>query len=263
MAVLLFWITGRLRHRVESALHARIHTVGIQSFAIVRAERARAAVSGLLRFLRILALLVLTFMWLIYALRQFPWTIGAANVLLDHVIAPLSTLGHGLLHAIPNLIFLVVLYFIVRLGLRVVRLFFEAVDRGSSRWKTSTRMGDADLQARADRDRHFRAGRRLSRTFRARTPSVQGGLAVPRRRVLARLVDGDLQHRRRLHDDVPAGVPRRRPREDRRQRRRRHRDAAAGHAPADVEERGDRDPQLADPQRATSSTTARCAQEKA
>ncbi len=35
--------------RVESALHARIHTVGIQSFAIVRAERARALVSALLR----------------------------------------------------------------------------------------------------------------------------------------------------------------------------------------------------------------------
>ena len=83
-----------------------------------------------MRLLRILALLVLTFMWLIYALRQFPWTIGAANVLLDHVIDPLATLGNGLLHAIPNLIFLVVLYFIVRFGLRVVRLFFEAVDRG-------------------------------------------------------------------------------------------------------------------------------------
>jgi small-conductance mechanosensitive channel len=80
--------------------------------------------------LRILALLVITFVWLVYALRQFPWTIGLANVLLDHVIAPLSTLGRGLVHAIPNLIFLVVLYFLVRFGLRVVRLFFEAIDRG-------------------------------------------------------------------------------------------------------------------------------------
>jgi small-conductance mechanosensitive channel len=130
VAALLFWITGRLRHRVESSLHARIHTVGIQSFAIVRAERARAMVSALLRLLRILALLVITFVWLVYALRQFPWTLGLANALLDHVIAPLSTLGRGLVHAIPNLIFLVVLYFLVRFGLRVVRMFFEAVDRG-------------------------------------------------------------------------------------------------------------------------------------
>jgi small-conductance mechanosensitive channel len=130
VATLLLWITGRLRRRVESALRARIHTVGIQSFAIVRAERVRAVVSALLRLLRIVAVLALTFVWLVYALRQFPWTIGAANALLEHVIDPLSTLAHSFISTIPNLIFLVVLYFIVRFGLRIVRLFFEAVDRG-------------------------------------------------------------------------------------------------------------------------------------
>src|SRR4030095_812409 len=41
----------------------------------------------------------------------------------------LSALGRDFLSAIPNLIFIIVLYFILRFGLRLVRLFFEAVDR--------------------------------------------------------------------------------------------------------------------------------------
>ncbi len=130
-AALLIWLTVRLRKRVELALHARIHTIGIQSFAILRAERIRTVVSALLRLLRILALLVLTFGWLVYVLRQFPWTVGVGNALLEHVTAALSALAHDFLAAIPNLIFLVVLYFILRFGLRLVRLFFDAVDRGT------------------------------------------------------------------------------------------------------------------------------------
>ncbi|RZL90609.1 MAG: mechanosensitive ion channel family protein [Variovorax sp.] len=129
-AALSIWLTTRLGQRVERALHARVRTVGIQSFAIVRAERIRTAVSRLLNLLRILALLALTVVWLIYVLELFPRTTGAGNVLIRLVVTPLETLGRGFVAAIPNLIFLVVVYFIVRLVLRITRLFFEAVERG-------------------------------------------------------------------------------------------------------------------------------------
>lgn len=129
-AALAIWLTLRLVQRLEVALHARVRTVGIQSFAIVRAERLRVVVSGLLKLLRILALLILTFVWLVYVLELFPWTAGAGATLLDLVMAPLATLGRDLLAAIPNLIFLAFLYYVVRTALRVVRLFFEAVEQG-------------------------------------------------------------------------------------------------------------------------------------
>lgn len=129
-AALSIWLTWRLYQRLEAALHARVRTVGIQAFAIVRAERLRVVVSGLLKLLRILALLILTFVWLVYALDLFPWTAGASVALLDLVVAPLATLGRDVLVAIPNLIFLAFMYYVVRIVLRVVRLFFEAVEQG-------------------------------------------------------------------------------------------------------------------------------------
>jgi len=63
-------------------------------------------------------------------LDLFPWTIGVGNALLEHVVTPLTTLGRDFLAAIPNLIFLAILYFIFRSALRIVRLFFDAVEQG-------------------------------------------------------------------------------------------------------------------------------------
>ena len=96
-------------------------------------------------------------------------------------------------------------------------------------------------------DRGLRAGRGVSLHSRIGLRRVQGRLAVHRHRLLARIVVGDLQHHRRLHDDVPAGVEGRRSRQDRRRLRRRHRDAAAGHPPPVDQERRDHHPELADP----------------
>src|SRR5207302_626974 len=65
------------------------------------------------------------------ALKQFPWTRGAANDLFSWVVAPLSAIGHGAAASMPNLIFLAILVVIVRWALKIARLFFEAVKRGA------------------------------------------------------------------------------------------------------------------------------------
>ena len=46
-------------------------------------------------------------------------------------LAPLETIGQGLVANIPSLVFLAVLFFFVRFALKLVRLFFEAVSRGT------------------------------------------------------------------------------------------------------------------------------------
>ena len=75
----------------------------------------------------------LSLAWLVVVLRQFPWTYGFGNDLLDNVLEPLTALGRAVLASIPNLIFLVVLYYIVRGVLRLVHTFFVAVERGAVR----------------------------------------------------------------------------------------------------------------------------------
>jgi small-conductance mechanosensitive channel len=46
-------------------------------------------------------------------------------------LAPLEVLGQGIVGHIPSLIFLAVLYLVIRVTLRLTRLFFESVERGT------------------------------------------------------------------------------------------------------------------------------------
>ena len=131
VAGLLLWVARRLGRRVEQAMHHRVQTVGIQSFEILRAERMRAAISGLVKTLAVVLLLSLFLTWLVLVLRQFPWTVGVANTLVADIVAPLKSVGRAFLESIPNLVFLVVLYYVVRVGLRMVHAFFVAVERGA------------------------------------------------------------------------------------------------------------------------------------
>ncbi len=131
LAGLLLFVSMRLGRRIRSTVERRVQTVGIQSFAIVRAERIRDVVSALLRMLTVVLLAALTLAWLVFLLRQFPWSFGFGNDLLENVLEPLKALGTKALGSIPHLIFLLVLYYIVRGVLRLVRAFFTAVERGA------------------------------------------------------------------------------------------------------------------------------------
>ena len=125
---LLLFGSSRLARRMA---RASVQTVGIQSFAILRAERIRSVVSAVQRIATVVALAGLALAWLVFVLRQFPWTFGFGNELLDNVLEPLTTLGRAFLASIPHLVFLVVLYYLVRGVLRLVHTFFVAVERGA------------------------------------------------------------------------------------------------------------------------------------
>jgi small-conductance mechanosensitive channel len=66
-----------------------------------------------------------------YVLAVWPSTRGFSRSITSFALAPLQLLGRGLVSNIPRLVFLVVLFFVIRLILRVVRLFFESIERGT------------------------------------------------------------------------------------------------------------------------------------
>jgi small-conductance mechanosensitive channel len=76
-----------------------------------------------------------TYTALNFALLQFPATRGLAAGLLDLVVAPIVTMGRGLLAAIPGLVFLFLLVLLTRYVLRTLRLLFGAIDQGSVKLK--------------------------------------------------------------------------------------------------------------------------------
>jgi small-conductance mechanosensitive channel len=121
------WFDSLLHRRVE----ARIHSVGIQSFEVMRAEQIRKALQNSLLALRVIVLLGLALVYAGYVLRQWPSTHAMSHGIAGLALDPLRTLGAGFVANIPRLAFLIVLFVLVRVVLRITRLFFDAVGRGT------------------------------------------------------------------------------------------------------------------------------------
>jgi len=73
------------------------------------------------------AFLTVVLLYFGFVLAQFPWTRSLSGNMVAFALVPLRVLGGGLVASIPSLVFLTVLFVVVRLVLRVIRLFFDAV----------------------------------------------------------------------------------------------------------------------------------------
>ena len=112
-------------------MERHVQTVGIQSFEVVRADQIRAALRNGVLGLRTVVVLVGILVYLGYVLAVWPSTRGLSRDIVGFVLSPLDVIGSGIVGNVPSLVFLVVLFFVIRLMLRLVRLFFDAVGRGT------------------------------------------------------------------------------------------------------------------------------------
>jgi small-conductance mechanosensitive channel len=77
----------------------------------------------------LLALLI-TYGWVGFVLRRFPYTRPWGETLRENLFAALGGFASAALRAIPGLLFVVLIFFMARLVVRVVRAFFEAIHTG-------------------------------------------------------------------------------------------------------------------------------------
>jgi len=126
----LGWVYRRLEARFGRRVDEKIRSLQIQSFEILRAQRIRGAVRGVLGLLRFAVIAVLVYFWLQLVLSSFPATHSLAARLLGMVTEPIALMVVGLVAALPDLAFLLVLFLLTRWSLRLARLFFDAVDKG-------------------------------------------------------------------------------------------------------------------------------------
>jgi small-conductance mechanosensitive channel len=125
----VLWLWRRVRTTLERRFRARIQTVGIQSFQVMRAEDIWVVLQRVIGTASGLTVLALAFAYLNYVLKLFPWTHGAGVELLEYVLEPLRVMGRGLLAELPSIVFLVILFVLTRWLLKIVHLFFRSVGR--------------------------------------------------------------------------------------------------------------------------------------
>jgi small-conductance mechanosensitive channel len=116
----------------------------IRDFVAQRAERlssgwgrhvaGRVGVTNLatvpLRVLAWLLTLLLAYEWLTLVLGFFPYTRPWSEQLLGRLVDALGRFGSGMLEAIPGLLFVVLIFFVTRFLVRVMRVFFEGIQAG-------------------------------------------------------------------------------------------------------------------------------------
>lgn len=126
---LFAWLNALTQRRIKT----HIELLESKSHYIIRAEMLLDVLTGVFRAAKILTILVVTYAYLNLVLGLYPWTRMFAQRLFAITIDPLRTIGIGLLEALPNLFFIFILFIITRYILKLTRLFFSGVGRGSIR----------------------------------------------------------------------------------------------------------------------------------
>lgn len=130
LILLIRWGFRKLIALVDDRFTMRIRELQAKSHDIVRTEWISNVLRSALRTARIILVLILVFFYLELVLSLFPWTRAYAIPLLELVLGPLHDMGIAVLGYLPKLIFLIVLFFVVRYALNLLRAFFLAIERG-------------------------------------------------------------------------------------------------------------------------------------
>ena len=109
---------------------ARIATMPQGGLQFIQGAQLQDALAATVRGLHRIIFLVLLYFWLQFVLGRFPWTRWLSDDLLNFITDPLLHFGKSILDYLPSLVFLIVLGLITRYGLRLIKLYFAAVERG-------------------------------------------------------------------------------------------------------------------------------------
>jgi small-conductance mechanosensitive channel len=134
ITAVVLWLFIKLFHRVNRWVIRRVHknvrTLEDKSHNIINAASVWSLIASMLRAVRFLAVLIIAYLYLNTVLGLYPWTRPTAMALFNLVLDPLEQLGQGIIASIPNLIFLTLLFILVRYLIRVIRAFFDGIAGG-------------------------------------------------------------------------------------------------------------------------------------
>jgi small-conductance mechanosensitive channel len=123
----VFWVFRRLNGFLERRGKLHMQKLEAQSKHIFRAKQFWGLLQGTLRIFRALVVLFLVYVFANFVLGLFPRTRYTAYTMLQFVADPLGAMVDGVIDFIPSLVFLVVMFFITRYGLKLSRVVFTAI----------------------------------------------------------------------------------------------------------------------------------------
>jgi small-conductance mechanosensitive channel len=126
----LQWVFIRLDALIERRYRGRVKDVTIQKARIFQARQMWAVLLETFKAIKLLFILALVYAYLSFVLRLFPWTAYLGKQLFTVIVAPLRTIGMGIVENIPNLIIVGILLVLTSYVLKLGRVLFDNVARG-------------------------------------------------------------------------------------------------------------------------------------
>jgi len=131
---LIFWVALRLFRRLDTwaarHVHKSVQDLASKAHHLIGVNQIWTLIVGFLSAVRIISLLILVYFYLETVLGLFPWTKPVAHILFELVLNPLESLWFGFVESLPDLVFLFVLFLVLRYVLKLTRMFFTQVARG-------------------------------------------------------------------------------------------------------------------------------------
>lgn len=133
IAILFFFhkTFPKIYAKIESWRGTVLHPVKIQRVELLSADQLAAALTGTVKTIRILAVLILIYIYLTTVLGIFPWTRSISAALFTAVLSTLQTIGQAFATYVPDLVSIAVIIVVTRYILKVIALFFSGIRRGA------------------------------------------------------------------------------------------------------------------------------------
>ena len=134
--LLLWMVIFGFRHllKVLQPAAAQFKGIKIQQTEILEGQRLAAAlIGGFVRALRIVLIIVLTWIFLATEFKYFPWTREHGRRLLDYIITPVLFVVHGFVNYLPNLFYIIVIVAVMVYVMKFLRLLAREIERGNIR----------------------------------------------------------------------------------------------------------------------------------
>ena len=130
LLLLLRRVFSRLQKALERRVQAHVAALPGKTFQLVQGKQIWEAARATVRGLHWILLILLFYFWLDVVLAQFPWTRPLGEQLTGLLTDPLVSIATGFIDFVPNLLFLVVLVVVIRYGLRLIKVYFTALESG-------------------------------------------------------------------------------------------------------------------------------------
>lgn len=119
----------RIFAKIDSWRGTYIRSIRFQTIEVLNEERIAAVLISSIRWLRIIILLGLLYLYIPLVLSFFPWTHGMATKLFDYILAPIEKVGLSFVSYLPNVFFLLVIAIITHYAIKLVSFFFAEIGK--------------------------------------------------------------------------------------------------------------------------------------